>query len=957
MADMTRYANAYKIYSVGRWGNWISGDSYTYLAENNFPAIRIQTGSVRVTKISITCGFHIIVRGLYPDLQVITAKLYKDDPQNGTVIAEESFTINDSVFQSHTFLFQNLSVDSSDYIYFTLTTPWISDTEIYYQGDTTAAITYTSIPALVPSIVQPRSGSYDAGGSILFTWQSSGSGTQTKAELQCSTDGVSWQYLTTIYGSGQSYTAPAGKFTAGTVYWHIRLTSSYGIISDWVQASFTAQYNGASVTLTSPTSGTRSGADQIAFAWAITPGSGSVDGTQMQVSTDDGITWTTVLDVSYAATSYTANAEQFPQGPVKWQVRAKNSYQQDYADNWRQATFSVTYDAVSQVIPVNSPTSGNINAAVARTFSVGLQASGPVNPPFTISSALFFWRSGRTGNYTELSMTASGATASVTIPAGTFPSGVVQWYASATDNKNRTTETPVYTLSTLNAAVEAVPLSPQNTIESTSSPITFVWSYMSIDGSPQGSALLEYSRDGTTWSTLANITGNDTSYTAPAGTFPGAGILYWRVQSSNTAGTAGPMSDPISFSLFGAPAVDGVTGDGKPFLTVSWQTEGQQAYQVQVDGKNYGPYYGDSQRSYTLTDKPLTNGSHTVRVRAQNRYGLWSEWTEAAVQVTNMRGPVVWLSATDGESAALRITATTYAPTITSQPVDQYANSGTVIFGVTPDQNVALPSFAWEYRDPGQDWQPFTGTGATTNAISFTVSQALDGRQFRCRLYNEVGEVYTRVATYHYAPAQISYAIIGTWRSETGYFLVFRDGVPIGKTFSRDFIDRAAIGKHEYFVMQILPGGYYTGSYTLVPGSGISPTATATASVDCPEIAPLAGGDFIKLALSDNADRAERFQRKREVQHVQYSGARFPAAEIGEHEALSVSFDTAYLRSDKTAANAFEALVGTRVILKTPGGRVVIGVLEGYDLNDPRFYSSYRCTLTQDDWRDFINDT
>lgn len=955
MADMTRYVDAFKIYDNGRWGSWTSGDSYTYLAPYYYPAIRIKTGSVRVTKASITCGFRILVRGLYPDLQDVTAKLYKDDPKNGTVIAEQQFTIDGSEFQSHTFTFQGLAIDSDGYIYFTLTTPYASDTEIYYQGDTTAAITYTNIPALVPSIVQPRSGSYDAGDSILFTWQSSGSGTQTKAELQWSTDGVTWQYLTTINGSGQSYPAPAGKFTAGTVYWHIMLTSSYGIISDWVQASFTAQYNGASVTLTSPTSGTRSGADQITFAWSITPGSGSVDGTQMQVSTDDGISWSTVLDVWYAETSYPASAEQFPAGTVKWQVRAKDSYSGWGA--WRQATFSVTYDAVSQVIPVNSPTSGNINAAVVRTFSVGLQASGPVNPPFTISSARFYWRSGTTGNYTELTMTASGATASVTIPAGTFPSGVVQWYASATDNKNRTTETPVYTLSTLNAEVEAVPLSPQNTIESTSSPITFVWSYMSIDGSPQGSALLEYSRNGTTWSTLANITGNDTSYTAPAGTFPGAGILYWRVQSSNTAGTAGPMSDPISFSLFGAPMVFGVTGDGKPFLTVSWQTEGQQAYQVQIDGENYGPYYGDSQRSYTLTDKPLTNGSHTVRVRAQNRYGLWSEWTEAAVQVTNVRGPAVWLRATDGESAALRITATTSAPTITSQPVDQYANSGTVYFGVTPDQNVALPLFAWEYRDPGQDWQSFTGTGATTNAISFTASQAIDGRQFRCKLYNDVGEVYTRAATYHYAPAQISFAILGTWRSETGYFLVFRDGVPIGKTFSRDFIDRAAIGKHEYFVMQILPGGYYTGSYTLVPGSGFSPTVTATASVSCPEIAPLAGGDFIKLSLSDSADRAERFQRKREVQHVQYSGARFPAAEIGEHEALSVSFDTAYLRTDKAAADAFEALIGTPVILKTPGGRVVIGVLEGYDLNDPRFYSAYRCTLTQDDWRDFINDT
>lgn len=956
MADMTRYVDAHKVYDNGRWGSWTNGDSYTYLAPYYYPAIRIKTGSVRVTKASITCGFHILVRGLYPDLQDVTAKIYKDDPQNGTVIAEQQFTIDGSEFQSHTFTFQGLAIDSDGYIYVTLTTPYASDTEIYYQGNTTAAITYTNIPALVPSIVQPRSGSYDAGDSILFTWQNSGPGTQTKAELQWSTDGVSWQYLTTTNDNSQSYTAPAGKFTAGTVYWHIRLTSSYGIISDWVQASFTAQYNGASVTLTSPTSGTRSGADQITFAWSITPGSGSVDGTQMQVSTDDGINWTTVLDISYAATSYTANAEQFPQGPVKWQVRAKDSYFGWGA--WRQATFSVTYDAVSQVIPVNSPTSGNINAAVARTFSVGLQASGPVNPPFTISAARFFWRSGTTGNYTELAMTASGANASVTIPAGTFPSGVVQWYASATDNTGRTTETPVYTLSTLNAAVEAVPLSPQNTIESTNSPITFVWSYMSIDGSPQGSALLEYSRDGTTWSTLANITGNDTSYTAPAGIFPGAGILYWRVQSSNTAGIAGPMSDPVSFSLFGAPMVFGVMGDGKPFLTVSWQTEGQQAYQVQIDGKNYGPYYGETERSFTLQE-PLADGSHTARVRAQNRFGLWSEWGEANVDVTNVPAYTLGLVGfSRGDIIEIRaITSVKSAPGIYREPQDLQTTDESF----TPDFSVRVVASShttvtaqWERKNNAEsDWTAVTEavsfTGNKTMSINIVDAASNNGKQYRLHVWNEVGEVYSRAAKYTYAEPtmQVPVKQDKIKYSDTGYFLIYRDDVLIAKTYLWYFYDRVVLGTHSYYMIQVLPGGYYTKSNVV----------TATASVDCPEIAPLAGGDFIKLALSDSADRAERFQRKREVQHVQYSGARFPAAEIGEHEALSVSFDTAYLRTEKAAADVFEALVSTPVILKTPGGRVVIGVLEGYDLNDPRFYSAYRCTLTQDDWRDFINDT
>ena len=31
------------------------------------------------------------------------------------------------------------------------------------------------------------------------------------------------------------------------------------------------------------------------------------------------------------------------------------------------------------------------------------------------------------------------------------------------------------------------------------------------------------------------------------------------------------------------------------------------------------------------------------------------------------------------------------------------------------------------------------------------------------------------------------------------------------------------------------------------------------------------------------------------------------------------------------------------------------GTLEGYELHDPHFYKSYRCTLQQGDWRDFTN--
>ena len=96
----------------------------------------------------------------------------------------------------------------------------------------------------------------------------------------------------------------------------------------------------------------------------------------------------------------------------------------------------------------------------------------------------------------------------------------------------------------------------------------------------------------------------------------------------------------------------GVTGDGKPFLTISWQTEGQQAYEVEVNGKAYGPYYGEDVRSFSL-DEPLADGSYTVRVRAQNRYGLWSEPAETQIFISNTPKGAIALSGEFGVDAEL----------------------------------------------------------------------------------------------------------------------------------------------------------------------------------------------------------------------------------------------------------------------------------------------------------------
>lgn len=963
MANQNVMANAWNTHRTGgNWSYWTAVNSQNWeldFSTRDILAERFSVGTMRITRFTVTAYVKTLGDVQITDVKLI-ATLYRDDPTNGATPIATSQKSNYKTGDI-TFDFTGLQIDTNGgSLFVTYETDSIepASNRVGFVFPSMASITYTSVPALTPSFVLPT-GTQNGAQEIIFTWQTnSGVGTQTKAELQWSTDGVTWNALTTV-GTAQSYTAPAATFPAGTIYARIRTTSSYGVVSQWVQRNFTVQYAAASVTLTTPTSGSHDGGEQITFAWTITAGGGSTNGTQMEMSFDDGLTWTSVVDSNASVTRYTAAAGSLPAGGLIWRVRARDSYA-----GWsvyKQASITIAYSAVSQVIPVNSPTSGIYNAASNRTFTVALQANGIVHEPFAVASAAMYWRSGESGNFTEVAMTPNGNQASVTITAGTIPSGIFQWYAEATDNTGRTTQTETFTLTALNAAVEATPLSPINTLESGSGPITFVWTYGSIDGSPQGKAEIRYSTDGgTNWTTLPEISGDVTRAVISAGTFS-AGTITWQVRAYNESLVAGPWSDSVSFISFSAPIVTGVLGDGKPFLTVSWQVDTQQAYEVEVGGKTYGPYYGENVRSFTLSE-PLPDGSYTVRVRTQNRYGLWSEWAEGNTDVTNVPGAVVPISANDGENVSLGLGFSRLAPIITEQPQDLQTTDTSapvrIRCGIFPQP---FQAFQWQVekrRPPQTQWTSFTSDStAPLNTRTLTLRlredrlETYDGLELRFHIWPQGDPsmgVYSRTFTFTYAePTQRSPLITGYFPAEYGYFLIYRDGELIGKTYQTPFADRTALGTHEYYAIQVLADGYYTRSAPY--------PVTGTASVKCPMIAPLEGGEFIPLRLSENSRRALSFSHHRQVAFTQYAGAAFPAAEIGENETLTASFDVAYLQTDKAAADAFENLLGQEVILKNPGGQVVVGVLEGYDINDMRFYKAYRCTLQQMDWGDFVD--
>lgn len=291
--------------------------------------------------------------------------------------------------------------------------------------------------------------------------------------------------------------------------------------------------------------------------------------------------------------------------------------------------------------------SGYVNPHVAQVFRWQHVPDGDywcVGGWNTVS-ATFYWSSDNGSTWNSVAVQANSS--EMVLPAETLPTGTIMWYVTATDDQGTTASSDTYTISTADVSHTATPVYPNSSLENGDAPIRFIWTDASDTNTAPTGADLQYSTDGSTWTTFAQPRTSATEIDAPASTFP-SGTVLWRVRSLNADGVAGAWSDPLSFVCFAAPDAPIISTNEKPLLTVTWQSEGQQAYKVIVDGKTYGPYFGTS-KSFTVPDF-LSDGTHTVAVSVQNEYSLWSlidpenDAGTISVTVTNVPGEPVTLT-------------------------------------------------------------------------------------------------------------------------------------------------------------------------------------------------------------------------------------------------------------------------------------------------------------------------
>lgn len=516
--------------------------------------------------------------------------------------------------------------------------------------------------------------------------------------------------------------------------------------------------------------------------------------------------------------------------------------------NGGSPTITVYYDdsrtVPSEIATVSGMTSGYRNPRNEQNVSWTLKTSSSTNyfcvGDFQTENATLYWRVSGAGSWNSIAATASAE--SITIPANTFPAeSTIEWYISVTDTNGCTSTSSTFTFSTTDGTSIARPISPANMMVNGGIDNEFTWYVTNTTGQPHTRSVGFWADepDAETWTEFFDVQSSASSCIVPAGTFYG-GTVYWKVQTYNQDGVAGPLSDAVAFSSVAPPETPvGVVATQVPFATLSWQSDGQRAYEVSVDGKVVKKAFGSDIYSYKLQE-PLEDGMHTLSIRIQGAYGLWSASVSAPCNVENV-----------------------------------------------PDADIVLSG-------------------------KFDIDGDLSW--------------------------------IRSVEKEFPNYWVYRDDVRIGHTNRALFTDQTVLGTHSYHILEELDDGNYNRS----------PAISGSMKSCITRIAQL-GGAWLDLALSENSNSTQMFSWSKPATIRHMSGAKYPVAELSAFEDRIAAYDCAF--SNVETARALEALRGKTVIIKSRGGEVVIGPMTAIEKTAGTFYISYRFSIQQTHWEDYIDDS
>lgn len=441
----------------------------------------------------------------------------------------------------------------------------------------------------------------------------------------------------------------------------------------------------------------------------------------------------------------------------------------------------------------------------------------------------------------------------------------------------------------------------------------------------------EYRVKGASTSTVHRVTPgaeNSFSFTVPANTFA-AGDYEYRFtatdnlgQTTSTAWSAFTTHDTIPVATPLSP--DSSLEDGTQAITFRWthsnesgsaQTKAE--LQKSTDGSAWttlGTVTGAS-KEYAAPAGTFTSGTWYWRVRTYNLDGAAGEWS-AALSFVVVAGPT---------KPVIVVKDASPRPLINWQTSEQSA------YQLQLDDIIDVTEYGSEktwrcpiYLDDGAHTfrvrsQNSYGLWSEWGSATFTVSHTASGA------------VVLTVDADHRAELSWSYA--GSWTE----FVIYRNGVAIAKTTDYSYTDDYSVGTVRYQVRACASDGTY--NYSL------SNEVTVSVMPETVMLSALGSGEWLFLRLSTAQHRTNTIKASRAFSLTHLSGRKFPEAELTEFCDRSIS--VSYATDDEAEKAALEALMGSPVCLKTPGGKMVIGILDTLSETESMFYSSYNFVVSQ----------
>ena len=507
---------------------------------------------------------------------------------------------------------------------------YLSGTDKSGHTSSTTPTTFSTATPAIKATNYPAGSNVDTRNEITFAWafqSAAGDYPQTSATLYWRVSGASSYTAVPASGSTTQVVIPANTFpTASTIQWYLSGTDRSGRSSKTAAATFTTVTPKIAATAY-PSGNSVYTAAGITFKWKFESAVGEYNQRSAKLlwrtSTADPYQ---TINASGSTKQLTVPANTFPtNATVYWYLSGV-----DVGGHTSTTSVQSFKTVTTQITVQNSPTSGYSDPRYAITFQWYFASTGGAVPQ---GSATFYWKTSTESSYR--SVAASGGTTKVTIAANTFPvASTIEWYVAGTDVGGTSSTSEVYSFSTAAGTAYAYPQSPIGTAEDGSKPITFRWSLVNSDGSSPSKVTVSWKRPtDVNWTVLTQSTTPISSYAAPAGTFQ-TGEIEWKVVATNRDNVDGPAGTAAFVCLRAPDPPSGLRGTNVPITTVQWQSAGQEAFEIYIDGEAVYQAFGPATTSWTVP-QPLPDGIHVITVRIQGAYGLWSEPSSATIDVQN----------------------------------------------------------------------------------------------------------------------------------------------------------------------------------------------------------------------------------------------------------------------------------------------------------------------------------